>query len=113
MNPTAMNPTESIERHPFEELADEFVLKLRSGQSPSIEHYAQAYPEHAAMIRSVFPSLMIVEKVSAKVTNESISPTLWCNPAADSASRRKRSRLRGLAEACAWMTFNATLRCSG
>lgn len=76
MNPTAMNPTESIERHPFEELADEFVLKFRSGQSPSIEHYAQAYPEHAAMIRSVFPSLMIVEKVSAKVTNESIAPTL-------------------------------------
>lgn len=76
MNPTAMNPTESIERHPFEELADEFVLKLRSGQAPSIEYYAQAYPEHAAMIRSVFPSLMIVEKVSAKVTNESIAPTL-------------------------------------
>jgi eukaryotic-like serine/threonine-protein kinase len=76
MNPTAMNPTESIERHPFEELADEFVLKLRGGQSPSIEHYAHAYPEHAAMIRSVFPSLMIVEKVSAKVTNESIAPTL-------------------------------------
>ena len=76
MNPTAMNPTESIERNPFEELADEFVLKLRGGQSPSIEHYAHAYPEHAAMIRSVFPSLMIVEKVSAKVTNESISPTL-------------------------------------
>jgi eukaryotic-like serine/threonine-protein kinase len=76
MNPTAMNPTEAIERHPFEELADEFVLKFRSGHSPSIEHYAQAYPEHAAMIRSIFPSLMIVEKVSAKVTNESIAPTL-------------------------------------
>jgi serine/threonine protein kinase len=28
------------------------------------------------MIRSIFPSLMIVEKVSAKVTNESIAPTL-------------------------------------
>ena len=76
MNPTAMNPTEAVERHPFEELADEFVLKFRSGQSPSIEHYAQAYPQHAAMIRSIFPSLMIVEKVSAKVTNESIAPTL-------------------------------------
>ena len=76
MNPTAMNPTEAIERHPFEELADEFVLKFRSGHSPSIEHYALAYPEHAAMIRSIFPSLMIVEKVSAKVTNESIAPTL-------------------------------------
>jgi serine/threonine protein kinase len=76
MNPTAMNPTEAIERHPFEELADEFVLKIRSGQSPSIEHYAQAYPQHAAMIRSIFPSLMIVEKVSAKVTNESIAPTV-------------------------------------
>ena len=75
MNPTAMNPTEAVERHPFEELADEFVLKFRSGHSPSIEHYAQAYPEHAAMIRSIFPSLMIVEKVSAKVTNESIAPT--------------------------------------
>ena len=76
MNPTANNPTEAIERHPFEELADEFVLKFRSGHSPSIEHYAQAYPQHAAMIRSIFPSLMIVEKVSAKVTNESIAPTL-------------------------------------
>jgi serine/threonine protein kinase len=76
MNPTAMNPTEAVERHPFEELADEFVLKFRSGQSPSIEHYAQAYPQHAAMIRSIFPSLMIVEKVSAKVTKESIAPTL-------------------------------------
>ncbi|MCY2997192.1 MAG: hypothetical protein NT168_03700 [Planctomycetota bacterium] len=64
MNPTAMNPTESIERHPFEELADEFVLKLRSGQSPSIEHYAQAYPEHAAMIRSVnsFRKLLTISK---------------------------------------------------
>ncbi|MCY3006628.1 MAG: serine/threonine-protein kinase, partial [Planctomycetota bacterium] len=71
-----MNPTEPIERHPFEELADQFVSEIRSGQSPSIEQYAQAHREHAAMIRSVFPSLVIVEKVSAKELTASMASTL-------------------------------------
>jgi serine/threonine protein kinase len=65
-----------MDRHPFEELADEFVNKLRAGQPPSIEQYAQAYPQHADTIRSVFPSLVIVERVSARDATESFSSTL-------------------------------------
>ena len=71
-----MDPNEPIQRHPFEELADEFVSKLRSGESPSIEQYAESHPEHAPTIRSVFPSLAIVERVSAKNATASLTSTL-------------------------------------
>ena len=71
-----MDQTEKIERHPFEQLADEFVSKLRAGLSPSIEQYALDHPEHASIIRSVFPSLVIVEKLSAKDATEPLDSTL-------------------------------------
>ncbi|MFM8396566.1 MAG: protein kinase domain-containing protein [Pirellula sp.] len=70
-----MDATEKIERHPFEQLADKFVSQLRAGLSPSIDQYALDHPEHAATIRSVFPSLVIVEKVSAKDATESLAST--------------------------------------
>lgn len=70
-----MDSSESLERHPFELLADEFVSKVRAGQSPSIDEYAQQYPEHAAVIRSVFPSLLVVEKISAKDSTVSYAST--------------------------------------
>lgn len=70
-----MDSSESSQRHPFEVLADEFVSQVRSGQSPSVELYAQQYPQHASMIRSVFPSLLIVEKVSAKDPTVSFAST--------------------------------------
>ena len=70
-----MDQTEKIERHPFEQLADEFVSKLRAGLSPSIEQYALDHPEHASIIRSVFPSLVIVEKLSAKDATEPLDST--------------------------------------
>ena len=58
------NPTG--DRHPFEQIAEDFVSKLRWGLTPSIEQYAQKYPDHASIIRTVFPSLEVVERVSAK-----------------------------------------------
>jgi len=70
-----MDSPDSAQRHPFELLADEFVSEVRSGHSPSVEHYAQQYPQHASMIRSVFPSLLIVEKLSAKDPTISFAPT--------------------------------------
>jgi hypothetical protein len=57
-------------------LADEFVSKLRAGLSPSIEQYALDHPKHASIIRSVFPSLVIVEKLSAKDATEPLDSTL-------------------------------------
>lgn len=60
-----MEPANSTDRHPVEELAEEFVAQLRAGQSPSIEEFAHAHPQHASTIRAVFPSLVLVERVSA------------------------------------------------
>ncbi|MFM9116135.1 MAG: serine/threonine protein kinase, partial [Planctomycetota bacterium] len=61
-----MESADSTDRHPVEELAEAFVAQLRTGLTPSIEDWAQSHPEHAATIRAVFPSLMLVEKVSAQ-----------------------------------------------
>ncbi|MBM3967035.1 MAG: hypothetical protein FJ308_18520, partial [Planctomycetes bacterium] len=58
------------ERHPVDLLSEEFSERLRRGENPSIDDYVQQYPEHSELIRSIFPSLMLVERVSA-ATRES------------------------------------------
>jgi serine/threonine protein kinase len=52
------------ERHPVDVLADEFAQRLRNGEHPSIEEYADRHPEHADLIRAVFPSVAAVERVA-------------------------------------------------
>jgi hypothetical protein len=56
--------SESNERHPIEILADEFSLRLRKGEHPTIEEYALKHPEFAELIRSLFPSIALVERVA-------------------------------------------------
>lgn len=71
-----MNETEGHEeRHPVELLSEEFSERLRCGETPSIEDYVQQYPEHSELIRSIFPSLMLVERVSAATRESSVSGT--------------------------------------
>ena len=53
------------ERDPLDVLADEFADRLRSGESPTIESYAGANPELADEIRDLFPSIEMIEKLSA------------------------------------------------
>jgi serine/threonine protein kinase len=68
-----MNETQGQgERHPVELLSEEFSERLRRGESPSIDDYVQQYPEHSALIRSIFPSLMLVERVSAATRDSSV-----------------------------------------
>ncbi len=52
------------ERHPVEVIAEEYSERLRAGEKPTIEEYALRYPEHADLIRSVLPSIALVERVS-------------------------------------------------
>jgi len=54
------------ERHPVDQLAEEFADRIRAGESPQIEEYCRSHPEHADMIRSVFPSIQMVEKASQR-----------------------------------------------
>ncbi len=58
----------SGDRHPVEIIAEEFSTRLRSGETPTIEEYATRYPEHAELLRSVLPSIALVERVS--ITDE-------------------------------------------
>src|SRR5262249_45480143 len=50
---------------PFGQIADEFVEAFRQGRSPSVEDFAQRYPEHADEIRDMLPALALMEKAKA------------------------------------------------
>ena len=54
------------DRHPVDQLAEEFAERIRAGESPQIEEYCQTHPKHAEMIRSVFPSIQLIERASQR-----------------------------------------------
>lgn len=52
------------DRHPVEVIAEEYSARLRAGEKPTIEEYALRYPEHAELLRTILPSIALVERVS-------------------------------------------------
>ncbi len=52
------------DQHPVDLLAEEFAARIRAGQSPQVDEYCRTYPEHAEMIRSVFPSIQMIERAN-------------------------------------------------
>ena len=52
---------ESSHDDPMEALADEFLARLRHGESASISDYCAQYPDMAEEIRDLFPALMMME----------------------------------------------------
>jgi len=52
----------TTERDLIEEMADSFVSRLRAGQRPSIEEYAERYPELAGEVRELLPALVLLEQ---------------------------------------------------
>jgi WD40 repeat protein/serine/threonine protein kinase len=53
---------EKSERDPFEQLAETFVARYRAGERPSVQEYADRYPELADQIRALFPALVMMEE---------------------------------------------------
>src|SRR5947207_12392932 len=51
------------ERNPIEELAEEFLDRYRRGEWPSVQDYAARHPQLADKIRTLFPTLLVMEKV--------------------------------------------------
>jgi len=51
------------DRNPVEELAEEFVARYRRGERPSLTEYADRHPQWADQIRTLFPALVVMEKV--------------------------------------------------
>ena len=50
-------------RDPVEQLAEEFMDRLRRGERPDVSAYAAAHPELADEIRDLFPALVVMEEV--------------------------------------------------
>ncbi len=61
-----LSSSSADDRHPVDLLAEEFADRIKAGESPQIEEYATKYPEHADLIRSVFPSIAMVQRVSSR-----------------------------------------------
>src|SRR5262245_24732471 len=53
----------SSARDPVEELAEEFLERHRRGERPALSEYADRCPEHAHMIRNLFPTLVKLEQL--------------------------------------------------
>lgn len=61
----------SSNRQLIDILAEDFAAQLRRGKSPSIESYAEQYPEIAEQIRDLFPALQLMDQVApAELTPE-------------------------------------------
>ena len=52
----------SLDRDPFEGVAESFLARYRAGERPGIEEYAARHPELADQIRKLLPALVMVEQ---------------------------------------------------
>lgn len=50
----------------IEEITEEFLERLKSGEQPSVEEYRGAYPEHADEIASLFPAVLALENLGVE-----------------------------------------------
>ncbi len=52
----------------FEEVAEQFLERIKSGESPTVEEYREAHPEHADEIASLFPAMLALENLGVEQT---------------------------------------------
>ena len=60
-------PSEPID---LDEVVEEFTRQCRSGGRPSVEDYAERYPEHAEAILDLFPTLLAMEQAAPESEDE-------------------------------------------
>ncbi|HOW68875.1 MAG TPA: serine/threonine-protein kinase, partial [Candidatus Paceibacterota bacterium] len=58
-------PDANTDRDPLELLAADYMDRLRQGQHPSIEDYAEQHPALAQEIRDLFPTIAMTERLKA------------------------------------------------
>jgi eukaryotic-like serine/threonine-protein kinase len=65
----------------FNDLAHEFAERYRRGEHPTLSEYAEQYPELAADIRELFPSLVMMEELGSDVEQPTDIATtaLYCH----------------------------------
>ena len=89
----------TVDRDPFERLAEEFAERLRRGEHPSLTEYVARCPEHADDIRELFPALALVEQYNSSDDSELVvlrrhrrhratSPSAWATTGSSAISAR-------------------------
>ena len=53
----------SLDSSPLGELAEEFLGRSQRGERPTVDEYAERFPELADQIRAFFPALLVVENL--------------------------------------------------
>jgi serine/threonine protein kinase len=54
------------DRDPLDVLAEDFVVRQRQGQSPSVDEYVVSHPELAEEITELFPTIAAMERLKAR-----------------------------------------------
>src|SRR5262245_20031071 len=67
-----------------DQLAEEFLIRFRQGERPSVEEYTARYPAYATQIRDLFPALLVLEQAAPGSESESGRPD--ATPASVSAA---------------------------
>lgn len=52
---------------PLDDLVESFLERYRGGERPSPTEYASKHPELAERIRSLFPSLVVMEELASGI----------------------------------------------
>lgn len=68
------------DRHPVEQIAEEFAQQIRDGRSPKIEEFVKRYAEHAELLQTILPSIQLVEQVSQQDSKLNSSVTSHPKP---------------------------------
>ena len=76
------SPRDSVD---FDEIANDFAIRVRRGESPKIEDYAARYPSLADTIRELLPLVLTIERSKLVHVESAAIPS--------SASHRKLQRL--------------------
>lgn len=58
------------DRNPVDLLAEEFVARVRAGQTPTIADYVAKYPQYAQEINDVFPAVLALEQLGGHENRE-------------------------------------------
>ena len=78
---------QDTQRHPIEVLAEEFAERHRSGENPTIAEYAAKYPDLAQQIQTLFPSVILVEKLGSHHRQLTHGAKRWVAPNLSSMQR--------------------------
>src|SRR5436190_13809340 len=61
-----MTTAATSQRHPVEQLAEDFVTRYRQGERPSLSDYVKQYPDVSGELADIIEALLVLEDLGAE-----------------------------------------------